>query len=74
MSSYIAKDVRCPYYKKDDGVKICCEGVEDSDSSLHIVFPSTGKRIEYQREKCCRDYNLCLIAAMNNRKYMEDEE
>lgn len=72
MSSYMAKDVICPYYKKDEGVKVCCEGVGEESSSLYIVFPSPRKRIEYQRQKCCGDYNTCLVAAMNNRKYEED--
>lgn len=74
MSSYIAKDVQCPYYKKDDGVKICCEGIEEESSSVHIVFPSAHKRVEYQRQKCCRDYNTCLIAAMNNKKWEEEDD
>lgn len=68
MSSYMAKDVRCPYYSKEEGVKIHCEGVEDG-TYIHLVFASPDIRRDYQLKKCCSDYNNCLIAAMNNRKW-----
>ena len=64
----MAKDVRCPFYKKDDGVKICCEGIDDK-TSVHIVFPSSKDRRSYQLLKCCQNYNTCLVAAMNNKKW-----
>lgn len=68
MSSYIAKDVRCPFYKKEDGVRICCEGIEES-FSVHVVFASSQGRLAYQKKKCCRDYNACPIAAINFKKW-----
>lgn len=68
MSSYIAKDVVCPYYKKEDGVKIACEGFDD-DSSIHIIFLSAKKRRIYQLRRCCYDYKKCPIAKMNDEKW-----
>lgn len=70
MSSYMAKDVKCPYYLKEEGVKIHCEGVEDN-TYIHLVFASAKIRRDYQLNKCCNNYNRCLIAAMNNRKWEE---
>lgn len=68
----MAKDVLCPYYKKDDGVKICCEGIEGESSTVQIVFASANARRDYQKLKCCRDYGTCLIAKMNDRKWKDD--
>ena len=71
MSSYIAKYVLCPYYHKEEGVKICCEGVEDG-TSIHVVFSSSRQRKDYQFEKCCKNYSQCRVAAMLDQKW-EDE-
>lgn len=71
MSNYIAKDVRCPYYIKEDGTKIHCEGVED-ETYIHLVFKSPSIRRDYQLDVCCNDYNFCPIAKINNKKW-EDE-
>ena len=70
MSSYIAKYVLCPYYHKEEGPKICCEGVEDG-TSVHLVFSSPRQRKEYQVEKCCKDYSKCRVAATLDRKWEE---
>lgn len=72
MSSFIAKYVLCPYYCKEDGVKICCdsEGIED-DTSIHLVFPSSRRRKEYQLEKCCSKWKHCPVAAMLERIWEE---
>lgn len=70
MSSYIAKYVLCPYYRKEDGVKICCEGIDD-DGTIHVVFASLQKRKDYQTEKCCKNFSRCIVAAMLDRKWEE---
>lgn len=71
MSSYIAKDVRCPYYKREEGVKISCEGVEDN-TIIQLVHRSNKGRLEYQRFFCCEHYNTCPIAIMLN--MVQEEE
>jgi hypothetical protein len=63
------KDVLCPFFKKYDSVRICCEGIEGENSSVYIVFPSPKARRDYLRAKCCRDYKVCLMAKMNERKW-----
>jgi hypothetical protein len=68
LSSFIAKDVRCPYYKKEDGVKICCEGFEEN-SSIHMIFPSAKKRRLYQLQRCCIDYKKCPIVKINDERW-----
>lgn len=70
MSSYMAKDVRCPYYGKDKNEKIYCsgEGIDDN-VYVHIVFKSPSIRKDYQLAVCCDDYNVCPIAKMNNERW-----
>ena len=70
MSNYIAKDVRCPYYIKEDGAKIHCESGEEG-ITMHLVFVSPGLRLNYQRDVCCRDYSICPIAQINNKRWEE---
>lgn len=71
MSNYMAKNVRCPYYVKEDGAKIHCEGVEEG-TYIHLVFASPGMRRNYQTDVCCDEFDTCPIAEMNNKKW-EDE-
>lgn len=73
MSNYIAKDVRCPYYIKEDGSKIHCEGYEEG-TYIHLVFPSPSSRRDYQIDVCCYDYNECPIADMLNKKWEEEDK
>jgi hypothetical protein len=69
-TSFIAKYVLCPYYRKEEGVKICCEGVEDG-TSIHMVFPSSRRRKDYQVDKCCDNYKKCLVFAMIDHMWEE---
>ena len=69
METFMCKHVRCPYYIKDEGVKIRCEGIDEDSTTIHLVFPSAKARKDYQWKKCCRDYGTCLIAKMNDRKW-----
>ncbi len=70
MSSFMAKDVVCPYYRKDKGEKICCKGEAiDDDVYVHIVFKSPVERKNYQLDVCCDDYNICPIAKANNKRW-----
>ena len=72
MSNYMAKNVKCPYYVKEDGAKIHCEGVEEG-TYIHQVFASPDMRRNYQTDICCDEYDTCPIAKMNDLKWEEDE-
>lgn len=61
--SYISKNVRCPFYRKEKQNKISCEGVT-KESSLNLIFPSIEKRKHYEERFCCADYKRCYIAHM----------
>lgn len=69
-NSYIAKDVKCPYYRNEKGERLCCsgEGIDD-EVYLHITFKSPEERLNYQLDVCCDDYNICPIAKMNNKRW-----
>ena len=74
-ASTVAKYVKCPYFKKNDAVRIVCEGVCNR-STLHTAFESKELRKEYMGQYCnsifgCRD---CLIHMALNQKYEEDGE
>lgn len=71
MSSYMAKNVKCPYYGKEDDVKIHCDGVEEG-TFIHLVFASPSMRRNYQLDVCCDDYESCPIAEAHRRKWEED--
>jgi hypothetical protein len=62
-------EVRCPFYKYDDGKKrITCEGLVD-DSSLALIYR---KREDYEAQLgifCCEHYEKCEIYAVLAQKY-----
>lgn len=66
--SYLSKDTKCPYYRKDVQNKIVCEGI-DEDGTIHINFSTTRKRAAYQKIKCCANYKACPIAQILDRKW-----
>lgn len=58
----------CPYYKRNDRSKICCEGI-CSNSTIHLAF-SSPDQIKSYKQVFCRDHWVnCRIADMLNRKY-----
>lgn len=70
--SFKQVDVRCPFYKCDDGKrKITCEGIID-DSSLTLVFHG---REDYEKQInvfCCKHYPKCEVYRLLMEKYKEE--
>ena len=70
--SYRQADVRCPFYKFDDGAKrITCEGLID-ESSLALIYR---RKRDYEAQImnfCCEHYGNCEIYRMLMDKYEED--
>jgi hypothetical protein len=75
MSRYISKYVVCPFYHRNDTNRICCEGV-DKSNTINLVFETNGKTLEYERE-FCNDlvrHKDCLICKMLEEKWREENE
>ena len=74
--SFKQTDVKCPFYKYDDGKKrITCEGLIGSkeDSSLALIYR---QKQDYERQIntfCCSHYTKCEVYRILMReKYEED--
>lgn len=71
--SYRQADVKCPFYKFDDGKRrITCEGLI-ADSSLALIYH---KKCDYEmqiRTFCCNYYKNCEVYRILMDKYDEEE-
>lgn len=67
--SFLQVDVRCPFYKYDDGRRrIACEGLVE-DSSLALIYKKrTDFRIQITHF-CCSQYEMCELYEILKRKY-----
>ena len=71
--SYKQIEVKCPFYKYDDGKRrITCEGIID-DSSLALIYHNQ-RDYEMQIDTfCCEHYTKCEVYRMLMDKYDEEE-
>lgn len=71
--SYKQVDVECPFYKYDDGKRrIVCEGVEDIEDSVALIYR---EKLRYEKQMnifCCGEYAKCEVYRMLMEKYRED--
>lgn len=67
--SYAQVNVRCPFYRRDDG-KLCvkCEGV-DGESGLTLRFAQKSRWERYMGNYCCGDYETCPLYKAVEQKY-----
>ena len=69
--SYKQADVKCPFYKHDDGRRrITCEGIVDG-SSLALTYV---RRKDFQIQMdvfCCEHYKKCEVFRMLMEKYQD---
>lgn len=63
---------KCPYYKCQSQSVIYCEGAWEN-SCIHLAFGGKAQRREYQRQFCRDDWNRCIIAGAQNRKWGYEE-
>ena len=73
MKRHISNEVVCPFYRSEDGQRVCCEGVEDN-SSIHVVFGTPQNKQRYSLKYCCNRYDDCKVAQMLYDKYEGDED
>ena len=67
--SYRQADVRCPFYKYDDGRRrITCEGLVDQ-SSLALIYHQRALYDTQMTVFCCEHYEKCEVYRMLMEKY-----
>lgn len=70
MSRYVSKYVVCPFYRRHDDNRICCEGTSE-DNTINLVFGNT-KKLKEHTERFCEDlqnYQKCMICKSLCDKY-----
>ena len=72
MSQYVSKYVVCPYYRRHDDNRICCEGTDSKNTNtINLVFGDNKKLKEYTTNFCSdiQRYKKCIICQALNSKY-----
>lgn len=70
MSQYVSKYAVCPYYRRHDDNRICCEGT-DTKNTINVVFGDKNQQKLYGI-RYCNDivgHKRCLICNALNTKY-----
>lgn len=69
-STYNDRKAVCPFYKREEQQKICCEGIQER-SSLHLTFSSPEEQKKYLERFCnsISGYCKCKVAIMLKSKY-----
>lgn len=73
MQKYVSKYVVCPFYHKEDGVKILCEGFCEATTSLQSTFRCR-EDLRLHKKKYCEAMNgfkKCPLYPAINRQYEE---
>ena len=70
MSKYVSKYAVCPYYRRHNDNRICCEGT-DMTNTINLVFEDSKKLKEYETRYCndIRGYQHCIVCGALNGKY-----
>ena len=66
--SYKQEKVVCPFYKKDSGRSITCEGIVDH-SSVTLSFQFQHLADQQMKVFCCEHYRNCEVYGMLIQKY-----
>lgn len=72
MSEFKSKYVKCPFFRRLENNRICCEGTDDNNT-INLVFGDTKKLEAYKERYCCRieGYPRCLVCIALERKYWD---
>ena len=67
---YISKYAVCPFYRKHEPNRICCEGIS-GENTINLVFTDTKKLKEYTAAKCnsIDGHKRCAVSRMLYSKY-----
>lgn len=64
----IAALVKCPFFKKEEGIVITCEGIVDN-SSIKLCFTYKAQKNLQSKTFCQKDYQKCEVYRMLMEKY-----
>ena len=67
-TNYESANVKCPFYKRNDTKKVCCEGLEEG-SQIVVEYDSKNKFKEKIRKNCAENYKECEVYQMILQKY-----
>lgn len=70
MKSFVRREVLCPYYHREELRHLYCEG-PTRGINLQLNFMGAKGFDAYVHRYCCRDWMLCRVAQMLERKYDE---
>ena len=73
MAKKVDKNVECPYYRKDDGIRLICEGITTEMDTVNLVFPNRKALLTYRRTKCSRCWKDCAIKKLIDQKWNYEE-
>jgi hypothetical protein len=73
MAKHVDKNVECPYYRKDDGLRLICEGITRDMETINLVFPDRESLLYYRRNKCSRCWKECAIKKLIDKKWNYEE-
>ena len=72
--SFKQVEVKCPFYKYDDGRRrITCEGLVDK-SSIALIYLTRGGYDQQIDSFCCERYQQCPLYKMLMKKYEETSD
>ena len=74
MQGYVSKEVVCPFYHKEEGVKLLCEGFCKA-CSLQTSFTNREQLISHKARHCnsFKGYPKCPLYPIINKQYEEDK-
>ena len=70
MIHYESKYVVCPFYRRHESNKICCEGIDETNT-INLVFEDSKQLKEYGICFCndIKCHKSCMLYQMLNQKY-----
>ena len=70
MSQYVSKYAVCPYYRRHETNRICCEGTSEKNT-INIVFGSKQDLKDHEKAYCnaIYGYSKCRVCRMLDEKY-----
>lgn len=68
MAKYEDPIVKCPFYSWEEGLKLCCEGM-NTDCSVQVTFTTKQTRREYEKNFCKKGWKSCPLAQALEKKW-----
>lgn len=74
MAEHESKYAVCPYYRRMQQNRICCEGVSKRNT-INLVFEDTYGNLRHRQEYCnsLESYKKCRVCRMLDEKYAEEQ-